>query len=254
MRWVLLFAMGCQQGRAPAPTPIPVRAIDARADAPIDAAIWYDDGRAAITIDDELHALAAAEEPPRICFAVSANHRRVACVTDGTYVENDVTTSRTVKIFGELGSATSEWDYLDTDHYSAERVPRDQLAAAVDLKVIEEIRSALADRHYEVFEAASVVLVTTATVGGHDLRRHRDLGQWQYDELIELRCGSRWIEIPLDDSLHVQYGDATEATFSVSAFDERQLLFEVDAHWGIEGGHGHTHGAQLIDTVALCQR
>ena len=247
MRWLLLFALGCQQGRAPTPAPV-VRAIDAHGDAPGDAVYWCWDGppAAPVTIDSILRGFDTDTVSPRICFAVSANHRRVACAFDMDTWEGMLSATRGVRILGDLGSATSEWTYLDTTTTPAND---EGVLAAIDHAAIEDLRRALDQRHYQAFDAAGTPLSSTATVGGRTLRRTR-IGT--SDDTVELACRAGWVRIPLDYNLHVNETTTDDVTMRVSAFDDRRILIEIDSHVGYEGGHQSLRGAQLVDAVALC--
>jgi hypothetical protein len=242
----LLVLIGCQQGgtkQPPSPTPVPARAIDANA---IDAAPPIGDTYVE-TVDESLRRLAAGESALHTCFAVSANHRRVACVSISYDSEADG--PRNIVILGDVGDARSEWT----------------------LDELPTVRQALADRKYIAFDPQGTELVKTATVGKYKLRRNRKItipavvarpnempgdpdfidGSWNtYEDRIELACGSHWVDAHLDDLLNLRYGD--EIAMRVSAFDDRHILLEVEGSWGIEGAHGSTAGAQLIDTAALC--
>jgi hypothetical protein len=247
-RWWLVLLLGCQQGRQPPdPKPVPIVVADAAiTDARADAHV--------VTIDELVDALAGDREVP-VCFAVSANHRRVACVVESEMWDNALVGSREVHILGDLGTATSEWTYLESGQES-DGVYRGHVEEAIDHHAIDELRRALVDRHYEVFDAAGTPLITEATTGGHTVRRHR-VSQgpaYLFEDQLELSCHGRWVRIPLDEPLQISQGTIDDVAMRVSAFDERRILLEVDSSYGYEGGRTIVRGAQLVDVAALCQR
>jgi hypothetical protein len=264
-RALLIVACGCQQGGPqqqpsppPPPGPVPVRVVlEDAAGVPPDA-----------ELPDVLKQLAADEAPSRICFAVSANHRRVACVEQVDDWENTLTGARGVKILGDLGDARSEWSYFDAE--ANPHIAWGEVTKAIDRSVIDDVRHSLATRRYQPFAATELPLITSAIVNGKTIRRHRVItvpaavydprstelggGSWNtYDDRLEVECDDRTVAIPLDAGLDLRYGELDEVLMYVSSFNDRMLL-ELDGHWGIEGEHGTTRGAQLIDLVALCAR
>lgn len=213
---------------------------------------------------DVLKQLAANEAPSRICFAVSQNHRRVACVDQLDDWEDTLSGARGVKILGDLGDARSEWSYFDSE--TRPDISSNTVAAAIDQSVIDDIRRSLAARHYQPFVAIELPLITSAIVNGKTIRRHRVItvpaaindptaeGSWNtYDDRLEVECDRGTVTIPLDAGLDLRFGELDQVTMYVSSFNDRMLL-EVDGAWGIEGEHGTTRGAQLVDLVALCAR
>jgi hypothetical protein len=259
-RALLIVVCGCQQGGPqpkpsppPPPAPVPARVVLEDAGVPPDA-----------EMSDVLNQLAADEPPSRICFAVSANHRRVACVEQLDDWEDTLTGARGVKILGDLGDARSEWTYFDSE--TQPHITHDEVVKAIDQSVIKDIRRSLAIRRYQPFVAMEPPLITSAIVNGKTIRRHRVIivpaaindptaeGAWNtYDDRLEVECDDRTVPIPLDAGLDLRYGELDQVTMYVSSFNDRMLL-EVDGAWGIEGEHGTTRGAQLIDLVALCAR
>ena len=271
-RALLIVAFGCQQGGPqpkpsppPPPGPVPARVVleDAAGVAP-DA-----------ETPDVLKQLAADEAPSRICFAVSQNHRRVACVDQVDDWESTLTGARGVKILGDLGDARSEWSYFDNrspraDSETHPHIGYEEVVKAIDQSVIDDIRRSLAARNYQPFVAMELPLITSAIINGKTVRRHRVItvpaavydpkstelggGSWNtYDDRLEVECDDTTVSIPIDEQLDLRYGELDQVTMLVSSFNDRMLL-EVEGHWGIEGEHGTTRGAQLIDLVALCAR
>ena len=258
---MLIVACGCQQGGPqpsppPPPGPVPTHVVledAAGVGVPPDA-----------ETPDVLTQLAADEAPSRICFAASLNHRRVACVDQLDDWEDTLTGARGVKILGDVGDARSEWTYFDSE--TQPHIGYHEVAKAIDQSVIEDIRRALVARRYQPFVAMELPLITSAIVNGKTVRRHRVItipatindptaeGAWNtYDDRLEVECDDRAVAIPLDAGLDLRFGDLNQVTMYVSSFNDRMLL-EVDGAWGIEGEHGTTRGAQLIDLVALCAR
>jgi hypothetical protein len=238
MRWWILVAVGCQQGATPPPPPVAKSVVvdavpvDAAPDAPPDAMD---------SLRDALTKLAADEDPIDVCFAASANRRRVACMKQAP---DSLRAGRTVQILGDTGDLKSEWVVRNGD-------------------VIDELRGTLARRKYQAFDPARIALNGTDTVGDHELRRERKPwksaaimwdgapGPDAYDDHVELACGSRWVDVPLGD-LQIEFGEYV--AIDASVFDDRRILLEVSGGVSVEEGDpGIWRGAMLIDTVALCR-
>jgi hypothetical protein len=191
------------------------------------------------TIDESLRRIQAHQAPLHVCFAVSSNHRRVACISQST--SSDADGPSNIVILGDLGEARAAWTTDD----------------------IASVREALAQRKYVAFDAHGIELVKTATVGTVKVRRNRKItrseGGWnEYADSIEIACGSRWVDAQLDDLLNMHYGD--DIGMRVSAFDDRHVLLEVEGTWAIvagtwatEAAHGSIIGAQLFDVAAVCK-
>jgi hypothetical protein len=259
-RALLILACGCQQGgpqpkpSPPPPGPVPARVVlEDAAGVPPDA-----------ELPDVLNQLAADEAPSRICFAVSQNHRRVACVDQLDDSENTLTGTRGVKILGDLGDARSEWTHFDSETHP--HIAGDEVTKTIDRSVIDDLRRSLAARRYQPFAAMELPLLTSAIVNGKTILRHRVItvpaaindptsdGSWNtYDDRLEVECDRGTVSIPLDPGLDLRYGELDDVRMYVSSFNDRMLL-EVEGYWVIEGEHGTTRGAQLIDLVALCAR
>ncbi|HTR49238.1 MAG TPA: hypothetical protein VMJ10_00945 [Kofleriaceae bacterium] len=214
------------------------------------------------TIGDALDRIAAGEDPPRICFAVSANRRRAACATG--WWSHDQGGAYAIEIVGETGDLVSEWTYLqspENGHFDGTEKP--------DPSVLAEARRALAERKYEPSTAPEVELADGAavTAGAWTLRRARVrvstegcndepgcTGSWGvYREKLELRCGRTWREIPNDYNGGDRYGEEPPPSLRVSALDDRHVLTVLDGGWAIEGDFGGERLAQLVDAVAFCR-
>jgi len=213
------------------------------------------------TIGDAFDRLAAGKDPPRICFAVSANRRRAACATD--WHSHDQGGAYEIRIVGETGDLVSEWTYLqsqDGGHFDGTEKP--------DPDALTEARQALVDREYEPNTAPELELAdgATVTVGAWTLRRARVristegcndepgcTGSWGvYREKLELRCGRTWREIPNDYNGDDRYGEPPPS-LRVSALDDRHVVIVLDGGWSIEGDSGGERLAKLVDAAAFCR-
>jgi len=261
----IVMIAACGRGeREPAPHPFelpqpPPRRVAVARDAGVVALAG--DRPPAWTIAYVFDRIAAGEDPPRICFAVSANRRRAACATEAWHYDGGGTLE--IRIVGETGDLDSEWTYLQSSE--GQFVPTDH---APDADALVEAHRALVDRKYEPNTAASVLLADgdTGTVGAWTLRRTRVrvgtegcndepgcTGSWGvYREKLELRCGRGWREIPNDYDGGDRYGEP-EPLLSVSALDDRHVLIVLSGTWSIEGDYGAERLAKLVDAAAICR-
>ncbi len=233
---------------------------------PIDAAVTVDAPPPPPSIHDEIARIIAGNSPTRTCFALSANRRRAACDLGSWSFEAGIDLE--IGIVGDLGDAKASWPYLHGEGLRRhDSDPRDRPA-------LEEARTALEQRRYTPNTAPEVELGDgdVRTAGSWILRRTRtflehegcpvwdpkDLdaepcgGGWDtHKELLEVQCKQGWKQVPLDadSNLEVRYGTPR---LVVSPLTDRTLLVVVEAAWGIEGDHGGSREAAIIDIAPLC--
>lgn len=260
----LVAVAACHRDPAPpAPAPAPAAAPRAPGDAaPRDAA-----PPPPVSIRDNFARIAAGNLPERVCFALSANHHRAAC--DLGHWTNQMGVSLALAIVGDRGDLVSDWPYAIVD--GAGHGDRD---VARDRKALDEARAALEGRHYQPAAQPEHVLGDgdVATVGDWIVRRSRPFvehegcppwdpahadaepcpGGWDtHAEKLEVQCNGSWRALPLtgDDFLDVRY-DTPRVV--MSALTDRLVLIVVDAVWGIEGEHGGSRAATVVDVAAVC--
>jgi hypothetical protein len=227
------------------------------------------DAAVIVSIGEAFARLRAGEPLPRPCFALSKNHRRVACALGGWIDYQDI--GLTIGIVGETGDLVSSWTYREgpvresNSGWVAPSNP-DQLAAA---------RIALIERGYvpNTLDEVTVGPHDTVAIGGWTVRRNRIttvegrgwdpridvdfLGeplpeggvQPHYADGMLLQCGRRWLPLPVGPG-HI-FDDEGEHTLSLLPND--QLLIVQQTHYGTEGDYGGARQATVVALRALCQ-
>jgi hypothetical protein len=242
---------------------------DAASDASGDAGSMVD-AAVVLSIDEAFARLRAGEPVLRPCFALSKNHRRVACALGGWMNYEDM--GLTITIVGDTGDLVSSWSY----HEGPVKHRNGGWAAPSDPDQLASARTALIERGYvpNTLDEVAVGPHDTVAIGGWTVRRNRlttvegraydpriDVDvrgeplpqggvQPEYADGMELQCGRRWLPLPVGPGQ--VYDDEGEHTLSLLPND--QLLIVQQTHYGTEGDYGGTRQATVVALRELCPR
>lgn len=207
-------------------------------------------GRAPVEVIDDL---AAGKDSERTCFGWSTSGA-VVCAVSSTSIQGGA--DLRVRVLGPGATELPYYEHPDDEQFF------DLEPSRLDRAALAEARALVAAGGFHGWAGPDLAIEpgATVTVGHHALRRTRTqvgvdgddvTGSWPtYQDVLELRCGARWVTVPLAGNVFAH--PVGETALAAVAFGD-QLLVTGSVSWGIEGDHGGGTDAALVDAAGLCR-
>ena len=200
-----------------------------------------------------LDTLASGGGAARTCFAWAASGA-VMCAVNASSTQAGATFS--VDVVGAERESFVYYQHPDDQQFF------DLEPTRIDRAALVQAKAAAVAGDFQGWGGPDVALKAgdAVEVGGHALRRTRTVtgedgdattGTWSLSrDVIELRCGDRWVPVPLEGEV---FGNRLAAPDTQVVVLGRALLVTARVSWAIEGDHGGGSDAARIDPAALCR-
>lgn len=203
---------------------------------------------------ETLAKLGGSDDASPICFAWSPRGA-VMCDVGSSSIQGGATYA--VRILGQGADDVTYYQSPEDEQFfdvDPAQIDRAALARATAAAQAGDFRGWNGDPRLDVAigattDVAGITVRRTRTVTGQD--GDEMTGVWDVSkDVIELRCGDRWVPLALDGDV---FGNAVGEPEVTAVRAGSALLLMASVSWGVEGDSGGGRDAALIDPAEVCR-